>query len=130
MHCVYCLCFVVLKKQLIMEVSNFRLLVLLKLLEAVSTDYFLFCIFFLQFPCSVFQFSVSLIFPCYTKCDHDSTKNRQNNLTAFSKNFSLGDQDLNIKQAETSGYAKFFEILDLKEENLEKAIGEMLNSTS
>ncbi|ODM98017.1 UDP-glucuronosyltransferase [Orchesella cincta] len=41
----------------------------------------------------------------------------------------FGDQDLNVKQAENAGYAKFFEILELTEEKLETAINEMLNNT-
>ncbi|CAL8107615.1 unnamed protein product [Orchesella dallaii] len=40
----------------------------------------------------------------------------------------FGDQDMNIKQAETAGYAKFFEILELSEEKLENAINEMINN--
>lgn len=34
---------------------------------------------------------------------------------------------MNVRQAEATGYAKFVEILDLKEETLEAAILEMLN---
>ncbi len=42
--------------------------------------------------------------------------------------FLLADQDLNVKQAENSGYAKFVEILDITEEKLEKAITELVNN--
>lgn len=40
----------------------------------------------------------------------------------------FADQDLNVKQAENSGYAKFVEILDITEEELETAITELINN--
>ncbi|CAL8104481.1 unnamed protein product [Orchesella dallaii] len=42
----------------------------------------------------------------------------------------FGDQDLNVMQAESRGYAKMVEIVDLSEEKLESAILELINNPS